>query len=732
MMHTKLHLKRTHFIGYALILIQTILLLFVTTTFLAIRYENQWKDYLNNQTSYNIYLNNIQNDKRDEVISYLKSEADSKKFLLLRKQYLNNKFILGVYGDISSINTDFYYDHQQLISKNNLSQLLHSSNIHATLGLGNGSINQIAPIYKAPLGDQIVIFQLDEYNHLTKSIRGQYQLVGLSSDKEYNSLVNSIAKITGQPKNNFIEIHGGESQDNTLLSSFLIFGILITSLGIFAFLFIDLLSSLKEFGTLILLGWSKKTILFNKFIPFLGFSIGLGISLDLILSFYLGKQFFIYFVYYLTLAIILGIILLIIIYLTAALLIISLKNISLIKNRYPKSVLYTFIMLFYIIISSILVIVGTYIDGPTESIIANAQQAAQWQKVENMEVLKKSSPGSDGIRSISDPSSDIYKDTLNFYKDIANKQGVYLISSFYGSEDWLSNRSLYKRMPTKPFTILTTSPNYLQKINFHISSSALRQAKQGKRVFYIPDTYSSKQQINLRIFLKDFVTDGITKSDIQTTFSKHKQLILIPYHPKKEIFLWNNDSTEPTHSRNPIIDIVTPANMTYVDIGNIQGPGLDSNLKFESKKIVHKIITPKRLIKYHLDDNKLEYTTISNYIDGEQKSLWQTITMFSIVLLFLVIILSLLIIVLAMFYRNINQEKIAVKKFLGFTFWQIYNVPLLIISVVAFVELIVILIVRSKIGIPLVLLNFLVQLTVFYIYLSRTQFSKIIELFKGE
>ncbi|MBP2058344.1 hypothetical protein J2Z60_001523 [Lactobacillus colini] len=726
-------LKRTHLTGYVLIIIQTILIILTALTFLSDRYEAKWHDYLNDQTSYSIYLNNIPTDKKDEVIDYLTSEAEKDNFLLLKKDNIENSFSLGVAGNSSKIEDNFAFYGHSILQSNSLTKLLHSNNENATLGLGRGSIDQLTSIYKFPFSDQVVIYKLDKFNRLDKTISGKYQLVGLSSNRTYNSIIKHLAKITALGRSDFTSARSGSAQDNTLTTGFLIAGILVTSLGIFAYFFIYLLSSLKEFGTLVLLGWSKKTILYERFKPFLKFTIFWGIISSIVLSIYFGRiSFLVLFILFFILAALINIIILTFIYLVASLLIISLKNISLIKGHYPKAILYSFITMFYLLISGVLLTVSIYIDGPAKSIVANTQQAMQWHKVEKMAILNKFEPGEDGVQAFGDPSSSLYQDTLNFYKNIADKDGVYYISSFYGSKDWLANGALYKKMPTKPFTILTASPNYLKKIKFPLSSSALQKAKRGIRVFYLPDTYSAIKQKNFKIFLKDLSTDGIQKNDIQTTFSKKQQIAIKTYHPDKNIFLWNNDSTEPANGKAPIIDILTPANMTYETIGNIQSSGLENPLKFQSEKVAKQVLNTKRLQKYHLDDNKLTYTTVSNYIDGEQKSLWETITLFAIVLFFLIGILCLLIIVLAMAYKTINQQQIAVKKFLGFNFRQIYGLPLSLIAITSLIEMIIILIARSKIGILIILITFLVELIVFYIYISRGQFSDIINQFKED
>ena len=51
--------KRTRIPGYALLFLQTILLLVTLYFYMGEKYVDQWQDYLSDQTTYTVHLNNL-------------------------------------------------------------------------------------------------------------------------------------------------------------------------------------------------------------------------------------------------------------------------------------------------------------------------------------------------------------------------------------------------------------------------------------------------------------------------------------------------------------------------------------------------------------------------------------------------------------------------------------------------------------------------------------------------
>ena len=101
-----------------------------------------------------------------------------------------------------------------------------------------------------------------------------------------------------------------------------------------------------------------------------------------------------------------------------------------------------------------------------------------------------------------------------------------------------------------------------------------------------------------------------------------------------------------------------------------------------------------------------------------------------ILILVIMTVLSLLLIALASIFKMINQEEINVKKLLGYSFIQIYRRPLLLLILSIILEMIVMVLGQSRLGICVVSLVGLIELMIFWIYVSRDTFQSIIKEFK--
>ena len=79
----------------------------------------------------------------------------------------------------------------------------------------------------------------------------------------------------------------------------------------------------------------------------------------------------------------------------------------------------------------------------------------------------------------------------------------------------------------------------------------------------------------------------------------------------------------------------------------------------------------------------------------------------------LMLILVGLLVTLAAVFRIANQEKINVKKFMGFSFLQMYGRPMLLLSALIVLEIATMLQLGSKFGLLLVVIVSLVQIIIF-------------------
>ena len=91
-----------------------------------------------------------------------------------------------------------------------------------------------------------------------------------------------------------------------------------------------------------------------------------------------------------------------------------------------------------------------------------------------------------------------------------------------------------------------------------------------------------------------------------------------------------------------------------------------------------------------------------------------------------------LLITLATIFRIANQEKINVKKFLGFNFWRLYKAPMCMLSSVIILEIAVMLMLGSKFGSLLMLVVAILQIIIFSRYMARSELKRLLIAFKGE
>ncbi|GBG93822.1 hypothetical protein LFYK43_02810 [Ligilactobacillus salitolerans] len=412
--------------------------------------------------------------------------------------------------------------------------------------------------------------------------------------------------------------------------------------------------------------------------------------------------------------------------------ILVLKNIELIKGSFPKKILYFFSITLYLLLSAGIVAISYTTDLPLKSIAENQQLKTQWDHVSKLAVLNDLATGTDNS-SIAGKSSKLDQDLWSTYAAISQKKGVYLIHADYFSPGWLASMQQdgpYHDLPEQPFWKLTFSPNFAQKNGIQLAPKELAAAESGTRLFLIPDTLSARAQNKLTAFLKEDSVLGLSADDVPTVFTKKREFRFVRYHFDKKFFTWVDSAKQESFTRQPVIYIATPENMTYIETGGIRATGLDGYLKFSSLKKAHQTMTSQLLAQHHLQDNKPAFLSVQKYIDGLQKDLRQTIRLFGSLFMVTLVLLILCLLVIATIFQTANQEKLAVKKFLGFSFFQLYRTPLLGIIFIHLLQLAVILVLKSKIGVVLVLISLLLQLILFWFYTNRNNFNEITTLFK--
>jgi hypothetical protein len=224
---------------------------------------------------------------------------------------------------------------------------------------------------------------------------------------------------------------------------------------------------------------------------------------------------------------------------------------------------------------------------------------------------------------------------------------------------------------------------------------------------------------------------ALASGGIQDKFTQQQNFKFVTYNPGSNLFTWASDSKSATTESAPIINVCTPENMVFMESGSLKATGFNGYIKFADDKAMKQYTQPDILSRFNLTDNDLSFSSVQQYIDGLQKDLWTTIEWFGLVFLFLFIILVGLLITLATIFRISNQEKINVKKFLGFSFWQLYKVPTLMLISIIVLELAVMIALRSNFGILVIVISSLLQLLIFVKYMARSELKRVLLAFKG-
>jgi len=365
----------------------------------------------------------------------------------------------------------------------------------------------------------------------------------------------------------------------------------------------------------------------------------------------------------------------------------------------------------------------------------NARLARQWQTVSDYQIFSQVHTGQDAA-SVSYQSIQLQQDVYHWYSSIADNNGVYLIHTNYRDpnllDDWSVNK-IYNVIPNQPFWYYAVSPNYLTKLGITINENTLAKAKIGTRLYLLPDTLSDTDANVMKSYLQESAVEDISSKDIQTAFTKHQEYEFVTYKPKQDLFTWATKAGIATTEKAPVIYVATPENMTFFEDESLLATGLENSyIKFADAQTMERYTRSEVLGQFNLTDNNPTFRSVHVYIDGLQRDIETVLFWSGMAFIILVSMLVGLLLTLATIFRIANQEKINVKKFLGFDFWQLYRSPLILLSCVILTEFVVVYAYQSKFGLLLIAAVSLLQLLIFSQYMARSELKRLLLAFKGE
>ncbi len=728
------------YLGAILIVMQGTLIALLAIFMLNNTYQDQWNKYLQTSSSLNVHLNDISESHKDNIEGFLQNEALKKNLFIARKDLALNDnaifsgYTFGIYGDTQSNNVSFEFYGKKVIDKDILNKLLLSKKDESTLGIDKGSIYSVGEIPSFRFGGKTVFKKLNRLIEESGTINGDYVILGLK-DSDKNAFVQGLALACNVPADNLLRKMKGYNVDDSFMRTILLVFIFAQIILNAVYFMIITIRNLSKSGKLALLGWSRTSYCTETLGIFIGYAL-LNIPIQILIGILLSGWSKItgLFISYFILFAVINVLLVTLEVAISAIIQISVSPLNAIKGRIPKNILYVFGVLAYIGVSAGIVFCGIYVDSPMKTISENVKLSQMWSNVSEFRILKSISIGNDK-NSITGNSKNLDQSLYDWYKEMYDDNGVYLINTQYYDNNvlggWKQN-SVYENVPEKPFWYFAYSPNYIKSLNINVDSRIITEAKSGTRVYLIPKSYSENGKVKLENWLKEDSIKNIHEGDISTVFNKEKNVKFIEYTPKNNMFTWNTSSTLENSCTNPVIYICTPKNMTFFESESLKGNGLDSHIKFANKAVAEKHLDTNTLKKYKLNDNDPQFVNVGKYIDGLQKDLMTTITCFGVVFLILMLILLGILIALATVFRIANQEKINVKKFLGYGFINLYRMPIIMLISVICIELLIMLIMHSKFGFILMLILAVIQILIFSRYMTKCEIENIRMAFKGE
>lgn len=729
----------SRFLGNMLIIMQGLLLVLISIFFMNRQYMEAWQNFPNERTAMTVYLKNVSKDDQPTVEHYLMDSANehqlfiSRRDLALKNDGTPSGYTFGIWGRAPEDTCQLTFLNRKVIDASLLTQLLTSESPDSTLGVDTGSIHSIADLPGFRFYDRIVIKKLPQLISDSGAVSGTYTILGTEEGK--SAFIDGLAAVSGLTVSELMESSGGATTDSNFMRDILFIFLGAQIFLNLVFFLVAAVKNLPKQGKLALLGWSRidfsKAILGRFFtVSFLGiiFFVPAGWLLSGWTAFslaLLGSFFAAGLVNVALVAIELAV---------AAIVILMTRELDAIRGRIPKKPLYVLGITAYLLISAGIVFCGGYVDQPLNYLSENARLSAQWQSVSQYQILRSISVGQDAD-AFTGQSNALDQDMYDWYSSIAGENGVYLIhTNFYGDDllrQW-ADSGIYSRTPQNAFWYYTVSPNYLPNLDIQLSIELLEAAQSGVRLYLLPDTMDPASQDNMMAWLQESTSRGLRPGDIQTAFTKQPTFKFATYTPQKELFTWATDTDAAMTATAPVIYVATPENMRYFETESLKASGLESYIKFADAQTMAQYVQPSTLNTYHLTDNELIFTAVQNYIDGLQKEIGLTLLWFGMVFVVLILILAGLLLTLAAIFRIANQEKINVKKFLGFSFWQLYRTPVTLLLTLILLELGIMAALRSKFGFLLIAFVALLQLVIFIRYMARSEIKRLLSAFKGE
>ena len=715
-----------------LIAIQSVLLALVAIFLAGLQYQQSWQSYNHHSGTVTVYLQKLTEEQSQDVFNYFLEQSDLSIWTKRSESSDTGEGLNRIYIDIlgsSAGFSDFESTGKIVVSQQQFANLLSHSDNSMTIGLDKGSNNMLYELPDLLFSTPVVIERLDFTFQNTNTINGIYHINGLHDAVSRDNFLLHLSKVSGISVEDLTKESFGSSTDQGIWGIILAISILVNAFILLILFLICVLQSFKHFGTLILLGWDRKELWSAFFKNSLLFSIYIIPIISLCSWLLSGWSSFGLSSFILVFAgVSLSVLLLLLIFIIPTIIVYSVSPLAAIHKRLPMKPLMVTCLLFYTLVAGLLIAVSYSLDAPMNQFIDNIKVSREWKNVEDMYVISSFVEGDD-VGTYAGTTNSLERSMYNFYQRISEIPGVYIAKGqFFNQESLDAVYGTYQHVPKKPFWYLKFSYNYLKDLGIPLSDEELLEMRNGTRLYLLPNTLNTEELEVMKAYLQESVT--VKSGDLQTNFTENQKFMFKVYQPSRPIFTWSDSISYGTTSENPVIFVSTPENSYFMESANLVVSGYNGLLKIRDRETMEQVVSILETEFPDLTDNRLSFTTVKNFINGLQKDLSYTFYLFGTIIAIIIITMMAIFWSFVLMYRMLFEEKLYVQYFMGFSPWKRYIGVLSLIISFSVMELIVSILVGSKLGIVMTLATFAFQIMLLYFSLFRKEGESIIQSFK--
>ena len=732
MTYKNILLGKMRYLILFLITIQSVLLALVAIFLAGLQYQQSWQSYNHHSGTVTVYFQKLTEEQSQDVFNYFLEQSDLSIWTKRSESSDTGEGLNRIYIDIlgsSAGFSDFESTGKIVVSQQQFADLLSHSDNSMTIGLDKGSNNMLYELPDLLFSTPVVIERLDYTFQNTNTINGIYHINGLHDAVSRDNFLLHLSKMSGISVEDLTKESFGSSTDQGIWGIILAISILVNAFILLILFLICVLQSFKHFGTLILLGWDRKELWSAFFKNSLLFSIYIIPIISLCSWLLSGWSSFGLSSFILVFAgVSLSVLLLLLIFIIPTIIVYSVSPLAAIHKRLPMKPLMVTCLLFYTLVAGLLIAVSYSLDAPMNQFIDNMKVSREWKNVEDMYVISSFVEGDD-VGTYAGTTNSLERSMYNFYQRISELPGVYIAQGKFLNQEYLDAvYGTYQHVPKKPFWYLKFSYNYLQDLGIPLSDEELLEMRNGTRLYLLPNTLNTEELEVMKAYLQESVT--VKPGDLQTNFTENQKFMFKVYQPSRPIFTWSDSISYGTTSENPVIFVSTPENLYFMESANLVVSGYNGLLKIRDRETMEQVVSVLETEFPDLTDNRLSFTTVKNFINGLQKDLSYTFYLFGTIIAIIIITMMAIFWSFVLMYRLLFEEKLYVQYFMGFSPWKRYIGVLSLIISFSVMELIVSILLGSKLGIVMTLATFAFQIMLLYFSLFRKEGESIIQSFK--